>query len=160
MSNAPQEKKREDIGMPARRYTRGVSWKHRIISVAVLLVLAGLPVAGTVCAVVCDPGAGVAGAKATGSAHHGAGAACREASGSADVQIGAVSEHHCCSRDGSSVLAAALTATRGDAGLVAPLAIARADTTLERLVLLDTESGYSPPAGLAPATSTPVVLRT
>ena len=35
------------------RYTRSVSWRHRI-AVVLLTALAGLPVSGTVCAMVCE----------------------------------------------------------------------------------------------------------
>ena len=51
----------------ASRYTRTVSWRHRI-SLVLLIVLTALPVSGTVCAMLCDSAAATRAA-----AHHGSG---------------------------------------------------------------------------------------
>ena len=60
----------------ASRYTRNVSWRHRI-SLVLLIVLTALPVSGTVCAMLCDSAAATRAA-----AHHGSGKPCDEQSSS------------------------------------------------------------------------------
>ena len=56
----------------ASRYTRNVSWRHRI-SLVLLIVLTALPVSGTVCTMLCDSAAATRAA-----AHHGSGKPCDE----------------------------------------------------------------------------------
>ena len=84
-----------------RGYTRNVSWT-RHVSVLVLVLLAGLPVASTACALFCQPHAG-----GVASAHHGSGAACAQAPGAADdEQMLGVTAHDCRSHDGRTGQAA------------------------------------------------------
>src|SRR5690349_16227816 len=82
-------------------YTRFVNWRHRI-AVVMLLVLAGLPLAGTVCAMTCLSGSTAL------AAHHQEGQDCEsatpaasrsDAGANADAKIGALSAHHCGTHD-------------------------------------------------------------
>jgi hypothetical protein len=73
-----------------------VSWKQRISLVA-LIVLAALPLAGTICAIACDPAATAA------SGHHGADTDCQQsATPSPGTQIQGVSGHDCSNHDAAA----------------------------------------------------------
>jgi hypothetical protein len=72
-------------------YTRIVSWK-RAISVLVLAVLTGLPVSGTTCALICEPGSG---RTSRPPGHHDSDAACATAESSAAILVIASARHDC-----------------------------------------------------------------
>lgn len=135
------------------RYTARVSWRQQIVSVFVLTVLAALPVAGAACALVCD-------AEPSSASHHRAGAECEKPSDSAGVKIAGVTQDPCGDHDGVRQSQPTVTATRADASF-STSATMLADVPVQYIdvPLLRAESAYSPPPGVAPSTSTPLVLR-
>lgn len=135
-------------------YTRHVSWRHRI-ALVVLTVLAGLPVAGTACAMACDS------ASSAVAAHHGSNQKCEEpAQASMGSQIGGASAHDCTTHDAGIRQVAATAAERADVTATsAPLVISAIQTTFETLHDLQSIFNDTAPPGTAPPTTTPLVLR-
>ena len=136
------------------RYTRSVQWRHRI-AVVLLTVLAGLPVSGTVCAMVCES------ASSTATTHHGSGQKCEDpAPPSSGPQISGYPEHDCSTHDGAIRQASTTAAERADVTTkLAPIIIGAA--AIESVVLRNPQTffDYSSPPGTAPPTTTPLVLR-
>jgi phage baseplate assembly protein gpV len=145
------------------RYTRSVSWRHRI-ALVVLTVLVALPAAGTTCAIVCASGAG------TMTAHHGKngpahpspsgdeGRVCTQPMSPAGPVISA-SQHDCATHDTAVRQLPTTVATRAD------LTIAAAPVVISALhVTLDAPRAHDPFADVAlpdtiPLITTTVVLR-
>jgi hypothetical protein len=136
------------------RYTQSVQWRHRI-AVVLLSLLAGLPVSGTACAMVCDS------ASSAAATHHGSGQKCEEPTRpSGGPQIGGHSEHDCSTHDGAIRQATTTAAQRAD--LTAKSAPSMIGTVqIESVVLRDSQAffDYRSPPGTAPPTTTPLVLR-
>lgn len=135
-------------------YAQSVQWRHRI-AVVLLTLLAGLPVSGTVCAMVCDS------ASSAAATHHGSGRKCEEpARPSGGPQIGGHSEHDCSTHDGTIQQATTTAAERVEmTAKSAPLVIATVQ--IESLVLRASQVFFdssSPPGTVSP-TTTPLVLR-
>jgi hypothetical protein len=134
-----------------------VSWK-RAISVVVLAVLTGIPVAGMTCALICEP-AGHRAARQPG--HHDADAACAAAAGaSADVRVIAASRHDCRSHTSLAGLPAILVDRAGAGASTMPIATA---APLLPAVRRHHESpsrleGRAPPI-LSPPGAPPLILR-
>jgi hypothetical protein len=138
----------------ASRYTRNVSWRHRISVLLILLTV--LPVSGAVCAMVCD-----AAATTRSAAHHGSGTACDEAAGrGSGPQLRGASGHDCTDHEVAVREAATTAATRGDSvpGPSLLVAIPVHDTISD---LVDSDAGfdYRTPPGSAPPTASPLILR-
>ena len=137
------------------RYTRSVSWRHRI-ALVLLTVLAGLPVSGMLCAMVCES------ASSAVAAHHGSGSGqkCEEpAPPSTGPQVSSHSEHDCNTHDGA-VRQAATAAERADmTAKSAPLMIGTVQIESVALRAYQTFLDYTSPPGTAPPTTTPLVLR-
>jgi hypothetical protein len=142
----------QSAAVSGSRYTRSVSWRHRI-ALVLLTVLAGLPVSGTVCAMVCES------ASSAVATHHGSGQKCEEpASPSTGPQTSGHSEHDC-SYDGAVRQAATTAAERADmTAKSAPLMIGAVQIELA-LRVSQTFLGYSSPPDTAPPPTTPLVLR-
>ncbi len=139
----------------ASRYTRKVSWRHRI-SLVVLMVLTALPVSGTVCAMLCDSAAAT-----RAQAHHGAGKVCDEqTTPSSGPQLRGASGHDCSDHEAAVREAATTTATRADSvprpTLLAAVAVY---DTISNLVDSDDVFDYRTPPGRTPPTASPLVLR-
>ena len=140
--------------MSESRYTRFVSWRHRI-AVVLLTALAGLPVSGTVCAMVCES------ASSAVATHHGSGQKCEEpAHPSTGPQISGHSEHDCSTHDSVVRQATTTAAERADmtAKSAAPIIVA---VQIESVAVRDSQTflDHSSPPGTAPPTTTPLVLR-
>ena len=93
----------------ASRYTRKVSWRHRI-SLVLLIVLTAIPVSGTVCAMLCDSEAATRAA-----AHHGSGKPCDDEQAtppSSGPQVRGAAGHDCSDHDAANRVAATTTAPR------------------------------------------------
>jgi hypothetical protein len=138
------------------RYTRNVSWRHRI-SLVLLLLLTALPVSGTVCAMLCDSAAATRAA-----AHHSSGKACDEGQAttpSSGPQLRGASGHDCSDHEAVRE-AATTTATRADSvprpTLLAAVAVY---DTISNLVDSDDVFDYRTPPGSTPPTASPLVLR-
>jgi hypothetical protein len=131
-----------------------VSWRHRI-AVVLLTVLAGLPVSGTVCAMVCDA------ASKAAATHHKSGEACEEhAQPSSGPQINGHPEHDCSTHNGAVRQATTTAAERAD--LItksAPLTTAAVEIASETVIDWQPSFDYSSPPDTAPPTTTPLVLR-
>ncbi len=139
---------------PKPRYTRSVQWRHRI-AVVLLTVLAGVPVSGTVCAMVCES---TSSATAT---HHGSGQKCEApAPPSSGPQITGFLEHDCSTHDGAIRQASTTAAERADVTTKSTPIIIGA-VAIESVALRNPQSffDYSSPPGTAPPTTTPLVLR-
>lgn len=140
-----------------------MSWAQRVIGVVVVMVLTGLPVAGTLCALVCASIMSAAPGETATARHHGSTEDCQEPptpTSSSGVQIGAVSQHPCGEHNGASQPHATVVPARAHANLVASPGM----RTVSQVAYIDvpssgSESAYSPPQRIAPPTSTPVVLR-
>jgi hypothetical protein len=136
-------------------YTRSVQWRHRI-AVALLTVLAGLPVSGTVCAMVCES------ASSATAPHHGSGQKCEDpAPPSSGPQISGYPEHDCSTHDGAVRQASTTAAERADVTTRSSSIIIGAAVITESVVLRNPQTffDYSSPPGTAPPTTTPLVLR-
>jgi len=135
-------------------YTQHVSWRHRI-AIVVLTVLAGLPVAGTACALACDS------ASSAVAAHHGSGQECEEpARPSTGTQISGASGHDCSTHDAGIRQVATTAAERADVTAKSvPSVISTVQTTFETLHAVRSIFDYTAPPGTAPPTTTPFVLR-
>ena len=137
------------------RYTRRVSWRHRI-SLVVLMVLTALPVSGTVCAMVCDSAA-----VTRAAAHHGSGKNCEEdATPASGPQLHGSSNHDCSDHETALREAATTTATRGDE-LPGPSLLAAVPLHDRVSTLADSDAvfDYRTPPGSTPPTASPLVLR-
>jgi hypothetical protein len=149
-------------------YTRSVNWRHRI-AVVMLIVLAALPLAGTVCAMTC-----VSGSSAVAAAHHQDGQDCESAmpasasartSGESDAsecaaKVGAISAYHCGTHDGALPQVAATDVKRADLAMsAAPAASDRVDLLFGSVDAFEPLFQYTPPPGTAPPTITSLVLR-
>ncbi len=136
------------------RYTRIVSWRHRI-SFVVLLVLAALPVSSTLCAMVCD-----ASTQTMSGHHHGGGKATDEVASSSHAQFRGVSEHDCNTHDAVIRQTATTAAERADStASSAPLMLSVPFATVAVHAVAASTAEYTPPPGTAPPTATPLVLR-
>ncbi len=142
-------------------YTRNVGRTHRIVSAVLLTVLTGLPVSGSVCALVC------AGATPSASHHHHAGgmseattADCHHSTPDGPA-IGAVDSHDCSTHDGIlRVAAASPAAARADAGDASTSQdLVPAVTARFSLVSSHIHWADSPPSGNALSSSFALVLR-
>ena len=131
-----------------------VGWRHRIAALMVT-VLAGLPVSGTVCAMVCDS------ANTKALSHHGAGKNCEDSTpASTGAQVRGVSEHDCSTHDAAVLQLITTTAPRGDAvAFTTPLAVAIVHAVIETPSNSDPVLESSSPPGPAPPTTAPLVLR-
>ena len=139
------------------RYTRTVSWRHRI-SLVLLIVLTALPVSGTVCAMLCDSAAATRAA-----AHHGSGKPCDDEQAttpSSGPQVRGASGHDCSDHDAAIREAATTTATRADS-VPGPslLAAVPVHDTISNLADSDAVFDYRTPPGSTPPTASPLVLR-
>jgi len=138
------------------RYTRNVSWRHRI-SLVLLIVLSALPVSGAVCAMLCDSAAA-----SRAAAHHGSGQPCDEqAPPSSGAQLRGALGHDCGDHD--AVVGEATTATAYRAASVAaPPSLQAAvpvHETISNLIGSASVSAYRTPPGSTPPTASPLVLR-
>jgi hypothetical protein len=150
-------------------YTRSVNWRHRI-AVVMLIVLAALPLAGTVCAMTCLSGSSAV------AAHHQDGQDCESAtpatptasaptSDESDAsecaaKIGALSAYHCGTHDAALPQVAATDVKRADfAVIAAPAASDPVDPLFGSFTTSASLLQYTPPPGTAPPTATPLVLR-
>ena len=136
------------------RYTRSVQWRHRI-AVVLLAVLAGLPVSGAVCAMVCES------ASSAAATHHGSGQKCEDpAPPSSGPQISGYPEHDCSTHDAALRQATTTAAERADLSAAsAPLLITVLHSTVRPLPASESVFDYNAPPGTAPPTTTPLVLR-
>jgi hypothetical protein len=137
------------------RYTRNVSWRHRI-SLVLLMVLTALPVSGSICAMLCDSAAATRSA-----AHHGSGKPCDEqAPPSSGPQLRGASGHDCSDHGTAMRVAATTTATRADsvAGPSSLVAVPVHDS-ISNLTDSDAVFDYRTPPGSTPPTASPLVLR-
>lgn len=140
------------------RYTRTVSWRHRI-SVVLLLVLTALPVSGTVCAMLCDSAAATRAA-----AHHASGKPCDDEQAttpsSGPQMRGGTAGHDCSDHDAAMREAATTTATRADS-VLAPSLLASVAVHDSISNLTDPSAVFDSrtPAGSTPPTASPLVLR-
>lgn len=140
----------------ASRYTRTVSWRHRI-GLVLLIVLTAVPVSGTVCAVLCDSEAATRAA-----AHHGSGKPCddEQAAPSSGPQMRGAAGYDCGGQDAATRAAATTTATRAKSvpgpSLLAAVPVRDA---ISRLADSDVRFDYRSPPGSAPPTAFPLVLR-
>lgn len=135
-------------------YTRTVAWRHRI-ALVLLLAITGLPVGGTLCAMVCDS------ASTQTASHHGKDPKCEEpATPSSGPQISDPSAHDCSTHDAMRQVAIT-TAERADLGAKSALSIIGSPRLGEFVVLHNAEDSLddSAPPGIAPPTATPIVLR-
>lgn len=144
------------------RYTSSVNWRHRI-AVVVLMCLAALPLAGTICAMTCLSGT------TAGAAHqqdgHQKGQDCEmspAASAESDesaAKIGAFSALHCGTHDAALPQVAATDVRRADHTVMAvPATADPVDPLFGRVETFDSLQ-YTPPPDSAPPTATPLVLR-
>ena len=131
-----------------------VSWRHRI-AVVLLVVFAGLPVSGTVCAMVCDS------ASSAVTTHHSGDQECDQSvQPTTGPQIGGYHEHDCSTHQGAVRQAITTAAERADVtAKVAPLATQGIPIEFVALRAATTLIEDSSPPGTAPATATPLVLR-
>ena len=157
----PEESFRNSSGFdPQRRgsearYTQVVGWNLRTISIAMLIVLSILPVAGTLCAITCEDAALAA---STGHQHHhGAAAESSKASASGGTLIGKAPALPC-----DHDVATLQTTTGAERMTFAMSAPPATLTAVESVVLPATRQArpsQGAPPGRSPSTSAPVVLR-
>lgn len=139
------------------RYTRTVSWRHRI-SLVLLLLLTALPVSGTVCTMLCDSAAATSAA-----AHHASGKPCDDEQAttpSSGPQMRGTAGHDCSDHDAAIREAATTMATRADSvpGLSLLIAVPVHDS-ISNLTHSDAVFDYRTPPGSTPPTASPLVLR-
>lgn len=141
----------------ASRYTRSVSWRHRI-SVVLLLLLTALPVSGTVCAMLCDSAAATRAA-----AHHASGKPCDDEKATTPTpgpQMRGTAGHDCSDHDAVVREAATTTATRADSVAGPTLLVAvPVYAAISNLTQSDAVFEYRTPLGSTPPTAFPLVLR-
>ena len=139
------------------RYTRNVSWRHRI-SLVLLIVLTAIPVWGTVCAMLCDSAAATRAA-----AHHGSGKPCDDEQAttpSSVPQMRGTAGHDCSDHDAAMREAATTTATRADSVSGPSLLVAvPVHDSISNLTHSDAVFDYRTPPGSTPPTASPLVLR-
>ena len=136
-------------------YTRSVAWRHRI-ALVLLLAITGLPVGGTLCAMVCDS------ASTQSASHHGKDPKCEEpATPSSGPQISGQSGHDCSTHDASMQQVAITSAERADLSAKSAPSIIGPPRLGEFVVLHNAADSLddSAPPGIAPPTVRPVVLR-
>lgn len=136
------------------RYTRPVSWRHRI-SIVVLTVLTASPASGTFCAMLCDAAA------ATTAAHHGSRRNCEEQDTPlSGLQTPGASGHDCSNHDARAGHVATTMATRSDI-VTAPSLLAAVPVHSAPGNLPDSNAAfdYRPPPGSTPLTVSPLVPR-
>jgi len=133
------------------RYTRSVSWRHRI-TVALLFVLAAGPVGGTLCAASCDVRESPAMVQ-----HHAA--HCEELTDSASVlRMSGTSQHDCAGHQALGV--AATIVLRADLNWCSlPSADVSCDCLPSFVRGVVAALAYTSPPGAAPPTTTPLILR-
>jgi hypothetical protein len=143
-----------------------VNWRHQI-AVVMLICLAALPLAGTICAMTCLSGSTAV------AAHHEEGQDCESsmpASASAQsssessesaAKIGALSAYHCGTHDAALPQVAATVAQRADDLQVisAPVTSGPVHLLFGSITTFDPLFEYSPPPRTALQTTTPLVLR-
>ena len=147
---------------PEDVYTQDVDRTRRTVSFVLLAVLTGLPLSGSVCALVC------AGTTQSASYHHHAAATpeasaadCPHSTTPEGPALVAVDGHDCSTHDGILRVAAELpTAARGDAS-VASISqdVVPAVAAPFSLTSLHIHWGDSSPSGTAPSSSFSLVLR-
>ena len=137
------------------RYTRSVSWTHRI-SLVLLTVLTALPVSGTVCAMLCD-----AAASTRSLSHHADGKSCdEEASPASGPQLRGSASHDCSDHDATVRGAATTRASRADNLPPASLIVAvPVHDTISNLADSRAMFDYRTAPGSTPPTTSPLVLR-
>jgi hypothetical protein len=120
-----------------------------------LAVLAGLPVSGTVCAIVCES------ASSAAATHHGSGQTCEDpAPPSSGPQISGYPEHDCSTHDAALRQSTTTAAERADLSAAsAQLLITVLHATAKPLPASESVFDYNAPPGTAPPTTTPLVLR-
>jgi len=131
-----------------------------------LLVLAGLPLGGTICAMTCLSGSDAV------AAHHQKGQDCESAMpasapaadsaepGAKDAKIGALSDWHCGTHDAVLPQVAATDVKRADfAVMAAPAASDPVDPLFGSVAASVPLLEYTPPPDAAPPTAKPAVLR-
>ena len=141
----------------ASRYTRNVSWRHRI-SLVLLIVLTALPVSGTVCTMLCDSAAATSAA-----AHHASGKPCDDEQAttpSSGPQMGGTAGHDCSDHDSAMREATTTTATRADSVAAPSLLVAvPVHDSISNLTDSDGVFDYRTPPSSTPPTASPLVLR-
>jgi hypothetical protein len=141
----------------ASRYTRIVSWRHRI-SLVLLLLLTAWPVSGTVCTMLCDSATAPRDA-----AHHASGKPCDDEQAttpSSGPQVRSTAGHDCSDHDAAMREAATTTATRADSVLGPSLLVAvPVHDSISSLTDSDAVFDYRTPPGSTPPTASPLVLR-
>ena len=139
------------------RYTRNVSWRHRI-SLVLLIVLSALPVSGAVCAMLCDSAAATSAA-----AHHASGKPCDDEQAttpSSGPQVRGTAGHDCSDHDAAVREAATTTATRANSVPGATLLVAvSVHDSISNLTDSDAVFNYRTPPSSTPPTASPLVLR-
>jgi hypothetical protein len=138
------------------RYTRNVSWRHRI-SLVLLLLLTALPVSGTVCAMLCDSAAATRAA-----AHHTSGKPCDDeqaATPASGPQMRGGTAGHDCSDHAAMRRASLTTATRADSVAGPSLLVAPVHDSISNLTDANAVFDYRSPPGSTPPTASPLVLR-
>ena len=137
----------------ASRYTRTVSWKQRVSQI-VLVVLAVLPVASTLCALECDSPA-----KARAS-HHGSGAPCEETAPSSNgPQISSPANHDCTSHLSVGDVATTVGQRTDLSVPLIQVPSSAADATQSLIASRALGTDYTSPPGKTPPTTIPLVLR-
>jgi hypothetical protein len=139
-----------------------VNWRHRI-AVVMLMCLAALPLAGTLCAMTCLSGSSAV------AAHHEDGQDCEsstsasssESEAESEANVGALSAMHCRTHDGVLPQVAATAAQRADelAVISAPVTSDPVHLLFGSIATFDPLFDYSSPPRTAPPTTTPLVLR-
>jgi hypothetical protein len=139
------------------------------MAVVMLMCLAALPLAGTICAMTCLSGTTAA------ASHHEAGQDCESSmpasataqasSASAEssefaAKIGALSTYHCGTHDAALPKVAATDVRRADLAVIAaPAASDPVDPLFGLVATFNSHFRYTPPPDTAPPTTTPLVLR-
>lgn len=145
---------------PEYLYTRRVGWTQRTISLILLAVLAGLPVSGSVCAVLCARAANAASSHEAAAAHHTSAASCHESATAEQPELVAAVGHDCGSHDGTLREAAeSIAAARADVNVVSVSQGLAPAPDLLSLTSLHADWGDSPPSATASSSRIPVVLR-
>ena len=142
----------------ASRYTRNVSWRHRI-SLVLLLLLIALPVSGAVCAMLCDSAAATRAA-----AHHASGKPCDDEQAttpsSGPQMRGGTAGHDCSDHDAAMREAATTSAARADSVAAPNLLVAvPVHDSISNLTDANAVFDYRTPPGSTPPTASPLVLR-
>ena len=135
------------------RYTRIVSWKQQV-SVVVMVLFTLLPVSGTLCAMMCESAAAAA------STHHGSDKDCEEAARpSMGVQLEGATNHDC-SHDAAVRQIASTAPERVELKAAAIVfALSAGHTSFSSLPFSAPTFDDASPPGMAPRTTTPLVLR-